>query len=161
MGYGRTQFYQHVCLCCGDLFFCQKDYIEYEDLFCDWCTPKESLLKQDNFSPIKYLGNVVGWVVKCETEFKRRSRLNYKKCYIRDAYTCQYCNYSVGLDPTFRPLHIDHIKPWSASGGNSLNNLVVACSLCNCIANNKIFTNFSDKKTYILEKLEKKNQVVL
>jgi 5-methylcytosine-specific restriction endonuclease McrA len=133
-----------------------KEERDLEDLFCDWCVANESFLQEDNRSEFNYLGNIIGWEVKYSAEDRRRSRLNYKKCYIRDKYTCQYCDYSIGLDPTFRPLHIDHLLPWSASGSNKLDNLVVACQQCNCIASDKIFRSFGEKKAYVLDKLTNK-----
>ena len=153
VGYGRAQTYQIVCLRCKELFFEFETNRELKHLFCDWCEPDMNLLSKDNFSSINYLGNVVGWEVKCAADEIRRSRRNYKKCYIRDNYTCQYCDYKVGLDISFRPLHIDHLKPWSAAGSNKLDNLVVACETCNTVVSNKIFSSFHEKKAYILERI--------
>lgn len=53
----------------------------------------------------------------------------------RDGFTCQVCGLGAG-DPspiTGKPirLHIDHIKPISAGGDNSDDNLRVLCSECN------------------------------
>lgn len=53
----------------------------------------------------------------------------------RDGYTCQVCGLGAGeISPltgkTVR-LHIDHIKPISAGGDNSDDNLRVLCSDCN------------------------------
>lgn len=45
----------------------------------------------------------------------------------RDAFTCQYC----GKMPPDTTLHIDHIKPVSKGGKNTLINLVTSCIDCN------------------------------
>lgn len=42
----------------------------------------------------------------------------------RDSNTCQYCG-----EPAE---HIDHIIPICKGGGNELDNLVAACTFCNC-----------------------------
>ena len=94
--------------------------------------------------------NVVGWEQKTEASYKRRSYYNYRKVFRRDKYQCQYCGYHVNLDD-FIPLHIDHINPYIHGGGNSMNNLVVACRDCNLMASNKVFKNFMYKKDYIID----------
>lgn len=45
----------------------------------------------------------------------------------RDDFTCQYC----GSHPPKVVLHIDHITPVAAGGGNEIENLITACSVCN------------------------------
>lgn len=45
----------------------------------------------------------------------------------RDAFTCQYC----GRQSPDTILHIDHIKPVSKGGTNSIMNLVTSCLDCN------------------------------
>ena len=45
----------------------------------------------------------------------------------RDMFTCQYC----GKQPPDTILHMDHIKPVSKGGVNSLLNLVTSCVDCN------------------------------
>jgi hypothetical protein len=45
----------------------------------------------------------------------------------RDNHTCQSC----GAKAPNTPLHIDHIIPVSAGGGNELDNLQTLCLLCN------------------------------
>tara|TARA_R100000541_G_C1881450_1_gene82355 strand:+ start:44 stop:763 length:720 start_codon:yes stop_codon:yes gene_type:complete len=51
----------------------------------------------------------------------------------RDAFTCQYCG---GQVPDVI-LHLDHIKPVSKGGKNTLLNLVTSCSDCNLGKSNK------------------------
>lgn len=45
----------------------------------------------------------------------------------RDSFTCQYC----GSQPPDVILHLDHIKPVSKGGKNTMLNLVTSCSECN------------------------------
>ena len=130
------------------------------DLFCDNCQDRddlESFLKDENLSTVNYVGNVIGWIVKCEADFKKRSFFNYKKVYKRDKYTCHYCGYNLENAEEFRPLHIDHVLPWSASGSNKMDNLVVSCSVCNLKASDKWFNSFNEKRSYVLSN-QKKHQ---
>jgi len=45
----------------------------------------------------------------------------------RDGFACQYC----GATPPNAVLHVDHIHPVSAGGGNAQDNLTTACLACN------------------------------
>ncbi len=45
----------------------------------------------------------------------------------RDSFTCQYC----GKQPPDTVLHLDHIKPVSKGGKNTILNLVTSCVDCN------------------------------
>ena len=45
----------------------------------------------------------------------------------RDSFTCQYC----GKQPPDTVLHLDHIKPVSKGGKNTMLNLVTSCVDCN------------------------------
>lgn len=156
VGYGRQQTYQICCLKCNTGFFCMNDIKEFHDLFCDDCQMDEAKIPERNIANVNLVGNVVGWLSKIENPSKKRSFKNYKKCYERDKYTCQYCNYNMQNAKKFLPLHIDHIKPWSSQGGNSLSNLVVSCQECNLLASNKWFSSFEEKKDYII--FEKKKR---
>jgi 5-methylcytosine-specific restriction endonuclease McrA len=46
---------------------------------------------------------------------------------LRDHHQCQYC----GRRPGVRELDVDHVIPRSRGGGDSWDNLVVACRPCN------------------------------
>jgi 5-methylcytosine-specific restriction endonuclease McrA len=52
----------------------------------------------------------------------------------RDGYRCQYCGRY-----TQRP-HIDHVKPRSKGGKDTLGNLRVACPACNLSKSDKVIT---------------------
>jgi hypothetical protein len=150
VGVGRTQTYQHSCLKCDSPFFCFKSSRQKEDLFCENCDFSSFEISDLNKSHIDFLGHIVGWINKIECPIKKRSYKNYKKVYVRDEYTCQYCGYNLINSKEFKPLHIDHLKPWSAQGSNKLDNLVVACCDCNLIATDKWFNSFFEKKEYVI-----------
>ena len=156
VGYGRTQTYQNCCLNCEKPFFCFKSIREEIDLVCPNCENKEFSIPERVISKTNFIGNIVGWICKSESVDKRRSFRNYKKVYVRDNYTCQYCNYNLRDTSEFIEFHIDHIRPWSARGGNAMSNLVVACRECNLCASNKCFTSFEEKKEYIVFERQRK-----
>lgn len=156
VGYGRHQTYQICCLKCDQGFFCITEVKNESDLFCEECQSTEIQVPERNIAKTNFIGNIVGWLSKIESPTKKRSFRNYKKCYERDKYTCQYCGYNFKNATKFLPLHIDHIKPWSAQGGNSLNNLVVSCQECNLIASDKWFTSFAEKREHIIERRRNK-----
>jgi 5-methylcytosine-specific restriction endonuclease McrA len=54
-------------------------------------------------------------------------RLTRRNLMFRDAHECQYC----GKRPPLRDLNIDHVVPRSRGGGDSWENLVTACRVCN------------------------------
>lgn len=156
VGYGRTQIFQNCCLSCNDPFFCLKQERDAIDLFCESCDNKKIIVPERCISNVNYIGTVIGWLAKTESPEKKRTQRNYKKVYERDRYTCQYCGYNLKDSPVFMPLHIDHIKPWSAQGGNSMNNMVVACRDCNLLASDKWFTNLEEKKEFITFEKQKR-----
>lgn len=54
-------------------------------------------------------------------------RLTRRNLMFRDAHQCQYC----GKTPPLRDLNIDHVMPRSRGGGDTWENLVTACRVCN------------------------------
>ena len=61
------------------------------------------------------------------------TRLNKKNVFLRDNYTCQYCECTVE-DSTAT---LDHVLPSSKGGKSSWLNLTTACKPCNYIKANK------------------------
>lgn len=61
---------------------------------------------------------------------KSRVRFNRRWVFLRDNYTCQYCNSSL----TIKQCTIDHVVPVSKGGKTTWHNVVTACYPCN---NNK------------------------
>jgi 5-methylcytosine-specific restriction endonuclease McrA len=74
----------------------------------------------------------------------------------RDFYTCQYCGYSSQCLNEIRGLCIDHIIPVSYGGGNSPENLVCACDVCNRLVSDLYFDTFEEKRSFILERLSQR-----
>lgn len=70
-------------------------------------------------------------------EFQRRRRMprfSKTNLYLRDLYTCQYCN-----NPFSRnSLTLDHVRPISLGGKTNWENIVAACGPCNTAKGNKM-----------------------
>lgn len=71
-------------------------------------------------------------------QFQRKSRVQISnklkhEIWRRDKFTCQYC----GRDINEVELEIDHIKPVSKGGTNSISNLQTLCFECNRSKSNK------------------------
>jgi 5-methylcytosine-specific restriction endonuclease McrA len=66
---------------------------------------------------------------------RRRLRPRFSKIhlYVRDLYTCQYCN----TPYTKHNLTLDHVVPISKGGKTSWTNIVAACGPCNSRKGNK------------------------
>jgi 5-methylcytosine-specific restriction endonuclease McrA len=54
-------------------------------------------------------------------------RLTRRNLMLRDGWCCQYC----GRRGSARELNVDHVMPRSRGGGDSWENLVIACHPCN------------------------------
>ena len=63
----------------------------------------------------------------------------------RDGATCVYC-WEEGYD-------IDHVYPWSQGGTHDIANLVCCCQRCNSVAGERVFSEFSEKRTYVRTRL--------
>lgn len=68
--------------------------------------------------------------------------LSRKNIYIRDQFTCQYCN----VQFSYSALTLDHVHPQSKGGKNSYENLVSACSPCNKRKGDKLLSELKDMK---------------
>jgi len=64
---------------------------------------------------------------------RRRPRFSKTNLYIRDLYTCQYCN----TPYTKQSLTLDHVIPISKGGTTEWNNIVAACNPCNSKKGNR------------------------
>lgn len=71
---------------------------------------------------------------------RRQPRFSRQNVFIRDLYTCQYCN----TPYTKSNLTLDHVIPISKGGKTEWNNIVSACNPCN--ANKADKTNIKPKK---------------
>lgn len=67
-------------------------------------------------------------VIRLQHHIRRprpRVKLTRREVFVRDRYTCQYCQHS-GSDLT-----LDHVLPRHRGGGHTWENLVTACKTCN------------------------------
>jgi len=65
---------------------------------------------------------------------RRTPRFSKTNLYLRDLYTCQYCN---TIHPR-RELTLDHVRPLSMGGKTNWENIVAACGPCNTQKGNKM-----------------------
>lgn len=65
---------------------------------------------------------------------KAKPRFSKQNLYIRDLYTCQYCNTPYSKSG----LTLDHVLPLSKGGKTNWENIVAACGPCNSCKGNKI-----------------------
>ena len=65
---------------------------------------------------------------------RRRPRFSKTNIFIRDLYTCQYCNTS----HIRKELTLDHVTPLCLGGKTSWTNIVAACGPCNVKKGNKM-----------------------
>ena len=70
------------------------------------------------------------------------SEAKLRQVWDRDGSDCLYCGYPGDA--------IDHVEPYSYRHNNSLDNLVVACTACNLIAGGNFFSNFEEKREWVL-----------
>jgi len=70
---------------------------------------------------------------------KRTPRFTKNNLYLRDLYTCQYCN----TKHTRQELTLDHVTPVSKGGKTNWLNIVAACKRCNSNKGSK--TNIQPK----------------
>ena len=59
--------------------------------------------------------------------------ISLAKVYLREGFPCYYCGkkMSIGIPNSLDTCSIDHKKPISYGGENSLNNIVLCCEECN------------------------------
>ncbi len=55
----------------------------------------------------------------------------------RDGYRCVYC------DSRQKPFHIDHVRPVSRGGRDTMDNLVTSCSACNLAKGDRILPGWT------------------
>lgn len=69
--------------------------------------------------------------VKIKPKYSNRVKLSKYNLYVRDNYTCQYCNRHVSQFNKKERLTKDHVIPRDNGGESTWENLVTACSTCN------------------------------
>jgi 5-methylcytosine-specific restriction endonuclease McrA len=80
--------------------------------------------------------------------YKTPAPLSQRNLFLRDNYTCQYCNRAKKDFNNYEFLTRDHIIPECRGGKSSWTNLVTACSTCN---NKKAYHDLIDT-TLVLQK---------
>ena len=73
--------------------------------------------------------------------FKRKPAFTRFNVFLRDNFTCQYCNYNFLANE----LTFDHLIPRCLNGKTSWNNVVSACTKCNLKKGRKLL-KFTDMK---------------
>jgi len=68
--------------------------------------------------------------------------LSRKNIYIRDQFTCQYCNKQFA----YSALTLDHVHPQSKGGKNTWENLATSCQSCNRKKGDRLLSEISDMK---------------
>ena len=76
--------------------------------------------------------------------YDKLARVSYTKTnlFIRDYYTCQYCNTRFRKDK----LDIDHVFPQSKGGKSTWENTVTSCKPCNNYKGNKLLKDIPDMR---------------
>ena len=82
------------------------------------------------------------WFVETEVKFERIPLLPAERfaVFLRDDFTCVYC----GEKP--EDIEIDHIKPISKGGDNSITNLNTCCPKCNRLKGSKTLEEWGIKQ---------------
>ena len=88
---------------------------------------------------------VLNIMVKSRPTFRVPAQLTQRNLFIRDKYTCQYCNRHRSDLKESEFLTRDHIKPTARGGRDAWENVVTACSRCN-----------NRKADYMLDQLDMK-----
>ena len=81
--------------------------------------------------------------------FRTSAALSQRNLFIRDNYTCQYCNRSRSQLRSAEFLTRDHVIPECKGGKSTWDNLVTACSTCN---NKKADTDLEDTNMTLLKR---------
>lgn len=95
---------------------------------------KAEVLEKGVQDIITTVGNYVRpLIIRLLTYVKHQSRglkVNRKRIYKRDGFTCAYCG-------TNKNLTLDHVLPKSRGGRNTWENMVTCCSRCNSKKDNR------------------------
>lgn len=95
---------------------------------------KAEIVKKGENDIVTTIGNFVRPLVIRLLDYIRfrpkSIKVNRKRIFKRDGYTCQYCG-------SKKNLTVDHILPRSRGGENTWKNMVTCCSRCNSYKDNK------------------------
>lgn len=95
---------------------------------------KAEIIQKGEEDIITTIGNFVRPVIIRLLNYIRfrpsQLKVNRKRIFRRDRFTCQYCG-------SKRNLTLDHVMPRSRGGNNSWTNMVTCCSRCNSKKGNR------------------------
>ena len=143
--FGRTSILYTYCAICDTAFIPIG-----REMDCDECSERSPFSRREYPVHVEYEILDTEWRSPISGS---RSHANYALAKKRDGKTCQYCGWSRKCRKHPRRLTIDHVKPFAAGGSNEIDNLVVACSLCNSLASSSVFETFMAKREYLRERL--------
>lgn len=69
-------------------------------------------------------------------KYRKSVRFSRKAVFLRDLYTCQYCNEPFAV----KDLTLDHVLPLSKGGKTEWENIVTACKKCNWSKGDKLMS---------------------
>lgn len=102
------------------------NHATYQRRFGSWLKACEAFVKHKK-GDIEFIKLVNEKSTSRNRAINEKTRLKILK---RDSYKCVYCGKSPATHPGI-VLHIDHIKPFSKGGDNSIANLQTLCNKCN------------------------------
>ncbi len=102
------------------------NHATYQRRFGSWLKACEAFVKYKK-GDIEFIKLVNEKSTSRNRAINEKTRLKVLK---RDSYKCVYCGKSPATHPGI-VLHIDHIKPFSKGGDNSIANLQTLCNKCN------------------------------
>jgi 5-methylcytosine-specific restriction endonuclease McrA len=81
------------------------------------------------------------------------------RIFARDGFHCVYCDYDGSAFERWRYLAVDHFIPKSAGGTEDDQNLVTACSDCNCMKSDKKFATVEEARIQIAKWIAGERQI--
>jgi len=103
-----------------------SDICKYVEAKCEYCDSKYCKVQQNQrFCTKDCSQKAIRSGFYHDSFFRKRYLV-----LLRDGFRCQYCGRSPRKERNC-VLHIDHIKPRSAGGGDELDNLIASCDWCN------------------------------
>ena len=80
------------------------------------------------------------------------------KVFERDHFTCAYCGFDGRLFDNWMQLSVDHIRPQSSEGDNSMENLITACRAGNSITSRMKFSPSAAREQILEDKRTRSGQ---
>ena len=93
---------------------------------------KEVIHSAGNILKILVIPKILRLVKMIRTVFKNKVPFSKRNIFVRDNFTCQYCNASKGR------MTVDHVVPVSRGGRSKFDNCVTSCKKCNNKKDNRM-----------------------